>query len=188
MANGKCWLALTIVCIALATQACGGSSATSDAGVQGDMSTGSDSTTLDASDLGAGDLTSSDIGNPTSSALLRPECGPADGPAARLILLMESEQQCGDTMYSGYHLSLYFDLPITAPMTLQLADIWSVDLCQSTGLPVPCETATSGSITFTSFESGVGATGSFSFTFGSGTRSGTFDATWCALDHPLLCG
>lgn len=173
------------------TLSCGGSSATSDASSTIDVGTGMDALSSDLvgdTSTGGEDQLTSDVVALKSQGLLRPDCGPADGPAARLFLLLGEASQCSATTYTGGHIVLYFDLPITAPMTVMLDKIWSVELCQSTGLPVPCETATAGSITFTSFEKGVGAKGSYTFTFSSGEKSGSFDAIWCAPAQPLVCG
>ena len=51
----------------------------------------------------------------------------------------------------------------------------------------PCQTATSGEVTFLTFEDGVRAAGTYTIAFDGGSpEAGSFDATWCA--GPPGCG
>lgn len=129
----------------------------------------------------------------TGAVRIFDECGPADGPA-----LVLSPGQTDDMCYTvndrtpmhPYRLYLVSNLPQpgSLPHTLTLGADLTTD-GTATWCPTfdGCVTATSGSVTFTAYEHGVTAVGTFEFTLPGGeVRTGTFDAGWC--EHMIMCG
>lgn len=139
-----------------------------------------------------------DAGAPSyAGAYISPECAPDDGAALRLTVWEGAVPECSADP-ARRSLSFYFFegtdtfFPIVAPETITSRTTsggfgnGSATACPG-GTP-PCRVSQDWSLTFESFEDGVGASGSYSITFADGTmESGRFDASWCSFAPPT-CG
>lgn len=129
----------------------------------------------------------------TGAARIFDDCGPTDGPA--LVLSPgQTEDTCLTTNDGApthpYRIFLVSDLPTAdaLPHTVQLGgDLRAGGIATYCVTPDSCVTATSGSVTFTGYDHGVTATGTYTFTLPSGdVLWGSFDAGWCEVE--LWCG
>ena len=119
------------------------------------------------------------------------DCGPADGPALRMVLDgNRGTIPCDDGGVHLVALYLFASLPTTAPATLTVGSDYSAG-GSATYCPdytvESCLNAASGTVEFTTYTHDSAAAGTFTFTLADGTIvTGPFDASWCA--NSPLCG
>lgn len=139
-----------------------------------------------ASDAAGRDSATSDSGpSPYTGALVHDDCGPADGPAIRVLLYGATMPTCrADPDLPSLDFYIYSGGFPPAPGSTY-TDAGVVTSCPG-GTP-PCRTSSNFSVTFDSYSTGGGATGSYLISWGSDPReTGTFDAQRCEID--ILCG
>jgi hypothetical protein len=112
-------------------------------------------------------------------------CAPWDGSAVALTLSQTAN--AADTA-PRLQISVYRSLqgPLPKPLTFDLKDqqTGSASRCRKSD---NCEAATSGTVTFTSFEEGKGASGTYEIQFNDGTTErGKFNLRWENVRE--LCG
>ncbi len=120
-------------------------------------------------------------------------CGPTDGPA-----LVLSPGQTEDTCFTAndgasthpLRLDLMVGLPTAdaLPHTMTLgSNFGGGGIATYCVTPDTCVSATSGRVTFTAYEHGVTAVGTYTVTLPNGqVLWGAFDAGWCTVE--LWCG
>jgi hypothetical protein len=129
----------------------------------------------------------------TGPAKIFDSCGPADGPA-----LVLSPGQTEDTCLTEndgasthpLRMDIVSALPTSdaLPHTITLgSDFRSGGIATYCPTPDTCVGAISGSVTFTEYEHGVKAVGTYTVTLPDGeVLWGAFDASWCVVE--LWCG
>jgi hypothetical protein len=115
-------------------------------------------------------------------------CAPNDGPALTVVLGTASAQECAmDVDQPSLAITVYLpSYAIDPPVDYGFGgevDTGFAEYCP--GGDGPCASGGIGTLHVQTFEDGVGATGSFQVSLGSGPSAGSFDASACP---PLLCG
>jgi hypothetical protein len=129
--------------------------------------------------------TATDHNGEYSFGTIRSSCAPWDGSAVALTLTQTAK--AADTA-PRLQISVYRSLqgPLPMPLTFDLKDqqTGGASRCRKSD---KCEAATSGTVTFTSFEEGKGASGTYDIRFNDGTiERGKFNLRW--ENVRALCG
>jgi hypothetical protein len=127
--------------------------------------------------------------------LIRPSCSPPPPPLSRpsIRVLLGDEPTGGETCaVDDTRASVtveVFTRDIVAPMTFNFGTSVGGRGSYCAGGDAPCREYDIGSITFDTYEAGVGASGSWRLVAeGVEDLTGRFDGEWCEPDPPELCG
>lgn len=179
-----------VIPLSMSIGGCGGDDDGAGETVDGSPTGGDGSPGGDAGDVDAGGGDDAAAGE-FAVQIIRPSCAPNDGPAVRILLGAESDDECAVSEEANR-----LDLQIWAsPAEIEAPAIFSFAPGESNGAAQlcsggneSCRSFETGSITLTVFRDGVDAAGTFALS-GEGTDiSGGFEATWCTPDPPEPCG
>jgi hypothetical protein len=118
-------------------------------------------------------------------AYVQKDCGPTDGPALTFYFTRKPSKE-GKYDLPYLRLSIIEDLPRSAPRdyVLGAGSRVLVSRCLESG---QCDSAISGTLHLSRFNSGQSASGDFEFQFKDGSlEKGSFNATWYV--YRFLCG
>lgn len=142
---------------------------------------------LDLGGSGAGTTTASATATTTATATpayLQAGCAPTDGPA--LVLIIAGSSDCSNVISSGITFSIWGqDLAALAPgATLTVGAAPNAPTTASrlttSGGATMLTTASGGTLTFTTYATGQGGSGTYDLVFEDGTSAqGSFEAPWC---------
>lgn len=149
-----------------------------------DASPGDDMSVVDMTVVDAGPAL--DGGEEFTQSYIRESCGPADGPAFELSLFNAAVPTCTidpelEAMTFYVHNLSGAPIPPTAGTTITSTEASSSGTAnRCPGGTVPCESTENWTLSFSSYEAGSGAVGTYSVTWAdSSVSTGQFIASWC---------
>lgn len=155
-----------------------------DMSVETDSSVGEDMPVVDMTIVDAGPAV--DAGEYTQS-YIRESCGPADGPAFELALFNAAVPTCTidpalEALTFYVHDLSGAPIPPSDGTVITSTDASSdgtANRCHGAG--TPCESTENWTLTFSSYEEGEGAVGTYTITWADASvTTGQFIATWCS--------